>query len=121
MIEDDLRGLLSDNMEAAVYARLIPLEMPESVTVQEIGGSAIDAGIRRTRHTISVMAVSGNQETAGQLMREARDILITNIPADIGGTHYYTATALADGSLFIKRLNGPKYVEYCDMEVEASI
>ena len=52
-------------------------------------------------------------------MREARNILITNIPADINGTHYYTATALADGSLWMKAER--KYVAYCDLEVGCSL
>ena len=38
MIEDDLRGLLAEDMDVDVYARLIPLGMPECVMVQEIGG-----------------------------------------------------------------------------------
>ena len=121
MIEDDLRGLLAPDMDVDVYARLIPLGMPECVTVQEIGGQAVSAGIRRTSHTISVMAVSSDMETAGQRMRAARDLLTQGIPATIGNTHYYTAVPLADGSLKMKAVNGPRYIEYVDMQVVASI
>lgn len=121
MIEDDLRGLLAEEMDVDVYARLIPLGMPECVMVQEIGGQALNAGIRRTSHTISVMACSQDQETAGQLMRAARNLITAGIPATIGNTHYYTAVPLADGSLKMKASNGPRYVEYVDMQVVASI
>ena len=121
MIEDDLRGLLAVDMDVDVYARLIPSGMPECVMVQEVGGHAVDAGIRRTSHTISVMACSQDQETAGLLMRTARDLITEGIPATIDGTHYYTAVPLADGSLKMKATNGPRYVEYVDMQVVASI
>jgi hypothetical protein len=121
MIEDDLRGLLDDAMDVDVYSRLIPLDLPECVTVQEIGGDHVDAGIRRTSHTITVMAVSSVQATAIQRMKFARNYLIRNIPATIGATHYYTAVPMADGSLKMKALNGPRYVEYVDMQVVASI
>lgn len=121
MIEDDLRGLLADAMDVDVYARLIPLGMPECVMVQEIGGRTSSAGIRRNYHTVSVMAVSISQASAIQRMKFARNFLTENIPADISGTHYYKARPLADGSLKMKSVNGPKYVEYCDIEVEASL
>ena len=54
-------------------------------------------------------------------MREARDYLIEHLPAKINGTHYYTAEALADGSLFMKSASGPKYVVSVDMEVDCSL
>lgn len=121
MIEDDLRGLLAEEMDVDVYARLIPLGMPECVMVQEIGGHLVNSGIRRTSHTVTVMACSSNQATAVQRMKDARDLLTTGIPATIGGTHYYTAVPLADGSLKMKSVSGPKYVEFVDMTVEASL
>ena len=119
MIEDDLCTLLAGEIGVDVYARLIPIGMPECVMVQEVGGRSSTAGIRRNYRTVSVMACSADRETAGQRMREARNILITNIPADINGTHYYTATALADGSLWMKAER--KYVAYCDLEVGCSL
>ena len=121
MIEDDLRGLLADHFDIDVCARIIPSEMTEGIVVQEIGGRYSSAGIRRTYHLISVMGVSRNEDTAGQRMRDARDYLTASIPTDIGGTHYYTAKAQADGKLDYKGLNGPRYVEFVDMEVETSI
>lgn len=119
MIEDDLRGILADGIDVPVYARLIPPELPECVVVQKIGGRSSTAGIRRTYHTISVMGVSTDREKAGQLMRQARNFLTVNIPADVGGTHYYTAVPLADGSLLMKE--GRRYVTFVDMEVGASL
>ena len=121
MIEDDLRGLLAEDMDVDVYARLIPLGMPECVMVQEIGGQSVMGGVHRASHTITVMACSSSIETAGQRMRAARDLLTQGLPATIGGTHYYTAVPLADGSLRMKAVNGPRYIEYVDMTVEASI
>jgi len=121
MIEDDLRGLLAEDIDVDVYARLIPLGLPECVMVQEIGGQIIGGGVHRTRHTITVMACSSNIETAGQRMREARNLLTAGLPATINGTHYYTAVPLADGSLKMRANNGPRYIEYVDMSVEASI
>ena len=121
MIEDDLRGLLADHFDVDVCARIIPSEMAEGIVVQEIGGRYSSAGIRRTYHLISVMGISMNENTAGQRMRAARDYLTASIPATIGGTHYYTAKAQADGKLDFKGLNGPRYVEYVDMEVATSL
>lgn len=121
MIEDDLRGLLADHFDVDVVARLIPLEMREGIVVQTIGGRSSTAGIRRTYYQISVMGISADMGTASQRMREARDYLIASIPADIGDTHYYTAKALADGKLDFKTVNGPRYVEFVDMEVGASL
>lgn len=119
MIEDDLRTMLASELDVDVYARLIPIGMPECVMVQEIGGRSSPAGIRRNYRTISVMACSADRETAGQRMREARNILTTRIPAEINGTHYYTAVPLADGSLDMKAER--KYVTYCDIEVGCSL
>ena len=48
MIEDDLCTLLAGEIGVDVYARLIPIGMPECVMVQEIGGHSSTAGIRRT-------------------------------------------------------------------------
>ena len=121
MIEDDLRGLLAEDMTVDVYARFIPADLPECVTVQEIGGQIVGGGVHRTRHTITIMACSANMETAGQRRREARNLLTAGLPATIGGTHYYTAVPLADGSLKRKAENGPRYIEFVDMAVEASI
>lgn len=121
MIEDDLRGLLAEDMAVDVYARFIPMDLPECVMVQEIGGQIIGGGVHRTRHTITVMACSADIETAGQRMREARNLITAGLPATIGGTHYYTAVPLADGSLKRKVENGPRYIEFVDMAVEASI
>lgn len=119
MIEDDLRTLLAGELDVAVYSRLFPIGMPESVMVQEIGGRSSTAGIRRNYRTISVMACSASRDAAGERMREARDILVRSIPADINGTHYYTAVPQADGSLWMKAER--KYVAYVDIEVGCSI
>lgn len=122
MIEDDLRTLLAESMPGIrCYSRMIPLELPECITVQEIGGAPSTAGIRRAVHRISVMAISTDQATAQDRLRQARNAIIRGLPADIGGTHYYLATALADGSLKKKALNGPRYIEFTDMEVIASL
>lgn len=121
MIEDDLRGLLADELDEDVYARLIPVGMPECVVVQNMGGSTARAGIRRAYYTISVMGVSADRERAGQIMRRARNKLVKALPVKIGDTHYYTAIPLADGKLDYKTNNGPKYVAFVDMEVGASL
>jgi len=121
MIEDDLRELLSDAFDIGVYSRLIPTEMPECIVVQEIGGRASRASIRRAYRLISVMAVSKDAQQAQEWMLRARDYLTTHIPVTIGSTHYYRATPQANGDLLMKSLNGPKYVHYCDIEVVVSI
>lgn len=120
-VEDDLRVMLAEAMDVDVYSRMFPVTLPESVMVQAVGGHSITASIRRTYHTVSVMACSGDRETAGILMRQARDILTTGLPARIRGTFYYTAVPLADGSMFRKTEAGPKYIEFVDMEVACSI
>lgn len=121
MIEDDLRGLLADELDENVYARLIPVGMPECVVVQNMGGSTARAGIRRAYYIISIMGVSADRERAGQIMRKARNKLVRALPVKIGDTHYYTAIPLADGKLDYKTNNGPKYVAFVDMEVGASL
>lgn len=121
MIEDDLRELLSDAFDIGVYSRIIPTEMPECVVVQEIGGRTGRAGIRRAYRLISVMGVSRDASLSRERMLRARDYLTTHIPVTIGSTHYYRAVPQADGDLLMKSLNGPKYVHYCDIEVEASL
>ena len=121
MIEDDLCTLLAGEIGVDVYARLIPIGMPECVMVQEVGGRSSTAGIRRNYRTVAIMSCSSDQETAGKRMREARDYLIEHLPAKINGTHYYTAEALADGTLFMKSANGPRYVVSVDMEVDCSL
>ena len=122
MIEDDLRDIIADAIPGiAVYSRQIPMDLPECVCVQEIGGSYVKGGIRRAAQRITVMAVSTCKATAENRLREARDALITCIPATVGGTHYYTAKSLADGSVKKKAARGPAYIEYVDMEVVASL
>ena len=122
MIEDDLRTLLSERIPGVrIFSRMIPLDLPECITVQEIGGGYVKAGIRRAVQRVTVMAVSTSKATAEDRVRQARDELIKGLPSDIEGTHYYTARALADGSLKKKALNGPRYIEYVDLEVVASL
>ena len=121
MIEDDLRILLADGLEADVYSRIIPTEMPECIVVQEIGGRTSRASIRRAYYIISIMGVSADRERAGQIMRRARNKLVRALPVKIGDIHYYTAIPLADGKLDYKTNNGPKYVAFVDMEVGASL
>ena len=121
MIEDDLRDLLIDEFDVTVCARLIPDEMTEGIVVQEVGGRPSLAGIRRTYHIISVMGISLDKDVASERMRAARDYLTTHIPATIGSVHYYTAVPQADGSLKTKTLDGPRYIEFVDMEVGCSI
>ncbi len=122
MIEDGLRGIIADAItDVPVYSRLIPLPMPECICVQEDGGTVVNAGIRRTRHRIVLSACSQDRTRAARLLRIARDVLITHVPGDADGIHYYTATAEGDGSLRRKTANGPRYVEFTDFTVEASL
>lgn len=122
MLEDDLRTILAEAMTGtAVYSRMIPSEIPEGITVQEIGGRSSTAGIRRNYRTVALMAYSSDRDKAGTILRDARNILIESIPATINGTHYYTAKALADGTLKMKQRAGPRYVAYVDMEVGCSL
>jgi hypothetical protein len=121
MIEDDLRGMIAEGMDVDVYARLIPLELPECVVVQQIGGRSSTAGVRRNYRTVTLMAVSTDREKAGQMMRACRNFLTAHIPAEINGTHYYTAVPQADGKLLLKAKNGPRYVTFVDIEVGCSI
>lgn len=119
MIEDDLRTILADELDCPVYARLVPPLVADCVTVQELGGASTTNGIRRAYHRVSVMAVSEDRTTALIRLRQARNALIVNIPAEVNGTYYYTAMALADGSL--KTREGRRFIEYTDMEVVAGI
>lgn len=122
MLEDDLRTLLAEAMTGtAVYSRFIPSEIAEGITVQEIGGRSSTAGIRRNYRTVALMAYSSDRDKAGTILRTARNILIESIPATINGTHYYTAKALADGTMKTKERAGPRYVEFVDMEVGCSL
>lgn len=122
MIEDDLRDIIGDIIPGvAVYSRMIPPDLPECICIQEIGGSYIKGGIRRAAQRISVMAVSTCKATAENRLREARDAIITCLPATVGGTHYYTAKSLADGSVKKKAARGPAFIEYVDMEVLVSL
>lgn len=122
MIEDGLRGIIADNFDVVpVYSRLIPLPMPECICVQVDGGTPVSAGIRRTRYKVVLSACSADRTKALKLLRIARNVLITHVPADADGIHYYTAVADADGSLRRKTVNGPRYVEFTDFTVEASL
>ena len=122
MIEDDLRTIIAGQLPTvAVYSRFIPPELPECIAVQEVGGRSSTAGIRRNIRIIAVMACSKDKQYAEVIVRLARDALIRHIPADVNGTHYYTARALADGHVLMKARNGPRYIETCDLEVVASI
>lgn len=122
MIEDDLRELIGSKLPGkAVYSRLIPLTLPECIVVQANAGTPTTASIRRAIHRITLMAVSEDAGSAAQILRMARDAVITGLPFDSASTHYYTATTLADGSLKRKALNGPRYIEYVEMEVLASL
>jgi len=122
MIEDDLRDIIAGTIEGTpVYSRMIPAPLPECIVVQRIGGSPVYSGIRKAREVVTVMAVSTSKALAEDLVREAADIIITSMPHDTTSGHYYTATALADGSLMKKSRNGPAYIEYIDLEVLASL
>lgn len=120
MIEDDLRIMLSASSDVPVYSRIIPAELPECITVAEIGGRFIKAGIHKTDHIITLLSVSRVQATAAARLREARDLLITSMPTEAGGLHYYTATSLGDGSIKRKAAAGPVFIEYTDLEVLTS-
>ena len=122
MIEDDLRELIGSRLPGTdVYSRLIPVSLPECVVVQAEAGTPRTASIRRANHRVVLLAVSREKDQAMSLLRTARDALITNLPWTSASTHYYTARSLADGSLQRKALNGPRYSEYVDMEVVASL
>lgn len=122
MIEDDLRDLLETQLPGTdVYARMIPLTLPECVVVQEMGGAPSSSSIRRAEHTVTLMAVSRDRSTAIRRLRAARDALVSCIPFDSADSHYYTAVSVADGSLKRKALNGPAYIEYVDLRVVVSL
>ena len=119
MIEDDLR-ILMGSIAIPVYSRAIPLRADECISVQIAGGTPIMAGIRRASHTVTILSASRSKSNAMRNLAIARDFLITHIPADINGTHYYTATAVGDGSTQSRQANG-LFIEFCDMEVIASL
>ena len=119
MIEDDLR-LLMQSIATPVYSRILPLCVDEALAVQAVGGSPIKAGIRRASHTVTILSASRSKANAMRNLAIARDFLITHIPADINGTHYYTAVATGAGSTESRVVNG-LFVEFCDMEVVASL
>lgn len=122
MIEDDLRDIIAGEIEGTpVYSRMIPMTLPECIVVQRIGGTPVYSGIRKARETVTVMAVSTSKALAEDLVRTAADIITKAMPTDTASGHYYTATALADGSLKKKSRNGPAYIEFIDMEVLASL
>ena len=123
MIEDDIRDILAGQIPGVTFiSRLIPMALPECVVVQEIdGGTPSTAGIRRASHRISLMAISSSQRYAQDLRDTVRTVLIKNIPADLNGTHYYTARPLDTSSHRNKTPAGPKYIEIADMEVVASL
>lgn len=120
MIEDDVRAIITGSVDVPIYPRLIPSELPECVTVQYAGGRPVKAGIRKAVHIITLLAVSRDRQTAADRLRRVRNTLITSMPQDLGGIHYYTATALGDGSLRRKTASGPVYIEYTDLEVLSS-
>lgn len=119
MIEDDLR-LLMQSIAIPVYSRLIPLRVDEALSVQVAGGYPVKAGIRRAVHTVTLLSVSRSKANAMRNLAIARDFLITHIPADVNGTHYYTVTTVGDGSTQSRQVNG-LFIEFCDLEVLASL
>lgn len=121
MIEDDLADIIRDAVGVPVYARIIPPDLPDCVSVQSAGGRTVSAGIRRAQDTVSVIAVGRDYAAAMARLRTARDTLIHGLPQTIGGTHYYRAVSTSDGSMQSKSRRGPVYLEYTDMEVERSI
>ena len=117
MIEDDLRGFLDAQSDVPVYARYIPPEVPECLAVVENGGVHNTSSIRRATHSISIESASTDQRKAKDRLNRARDYLTTQIPAEINGTHYYTAVPLADGNLLVKTAHGPTYIYHVTLEV----
>jgi len=116
MIEDDLR-LLMQSIAIPVYSRLIPPRVDEALSVQVSGGYPVKAGIRRASHTVTILSVSRSKANAMRNLAIARDFLITHIPADVNGTHYYTAVPLADGNMLVKSPRGPTYIYHVTLEV----
>lgn len=122
MIEDDIRELIGSKLpDTEVYSRLIPIHLPTCIVVLSDGGTPQTSSIRRARHRITLLSIAATQYSAKQALVQARDALIEGTPFDTASAHYYTATALADGSLTQKALNGPRYIESVDMEVVASL
>lgn len=120
-IEDDLAGIIRDALGVPVYARIIPPDLPDCVSVQSAGGRTISSGIRRASDTVSIIAVNRDYATAMSTLRTARDVLILGLPRDVDGTHYYRAVSTSDGSMKRKSRRGATYLEYTDMEVERSL
>ena len=117
MIEDDLRGFLDAQSDVPVYARYIPPEVPECLAVVENGGVHSTSSIRRSTHSISIESASTDRRKAKDRLNRARDYLTTQIPAEINGTHYYTAVPMADGNLLVKSPRGPTYIFHVTLEV----
>lgn len=120
-IEDDLAGIIRDAINVPVYARYIPPNLPDCVSVQVIGGTASPAGIKRATDRVSVIAVNHDYAEAMHTLRTARDILILGLPQTVNGVRYYRATSESDGSMKRKSRRGATYLEYTDMEVERSL
>ena len=73
--------------------------------------------VRRATHSISIESASTDQRKAKDRLNRARDYLTTQIPAEINGTHYYTAVPMADGNLLVKTAHGPTYIYHVTLEV----
>lgn len=124
MIEDDLRTIVESGMDGIpVYARLIPLALPECVSVQLVGGAPMTTTIRKSRHTVSLMAVSDDRAKADRIMRTARDTLVSAMPCDSEDTHFYHAQPLGEGCIEQVRPagDGVAYISFVDLEVLASL
>ena len=125
MIEDDLCQLVrgaTDRPDVPIYPRYIPLDQPECIAIQVIGGRAVSSTVKRAIHEVSVMGVARDQPRARELMKWARDYLTTEIPAEAqGGRWFYRAVPLASGSDQFKSTRGPTYIETITLEVEASL
>lgn len=119
--EDDLRTIIAPYLSIPVYARLIPPDLPDCVSVQAVGGRTTTAGIRRAVDTVSLIVVHHDRETAISILRTVRDRLVESLPVTVNGTRYYLAEPLADGSLKRKGKRGPAYIEYVDLEVTRSL
>ncbi len=124
MIEDDLRAAIGQAVSGVdVYARQIPLDLPQCITVQLLGGRPSTSSIRRATHIVNVMAVSEDREMSDYLVRQGRDALIQAIPFDSADAHYYTARAVTEGCITEVRPSsgGVVYVSFVDMEVVVSL
>lgn len=117
MIEDDLREILTNAVGVSVYSRQIPPNLPECVCVQEVGGLHTNGNIRRAVHFISILACSRRIEDARQYLNTARNYLVTHMPLEHNGVHYYLAVAQAEGEILIKPPRGPVYILHVTVEV----